>query len=71
MTSHFVKFPSPTFALAQSLQAELAMTPSTLSKHSPLQSAYAIPCCNAHADSSNGQRPLDLSHRAIGTYSCQ
>jgi hypothetical protein len=62
---------SPTFSLAQSLQAELAMTPSTLGKHFPLPSAYAIPCCNARADSSNGQRPLDLSHHVIGTYSCQ
>ena len=45
---------STTPASAQSLQAELAMTLSTLCKHCHPQSAFGLPVCNDRADSSNG-----------------
>jgi len=45
---------STTPASAQLLQAELAMTPSTLCRHCHPLSAFGLPLSNDRADSSNG-----------------
>jgi hypothetical protein len=47
---------STTPASAQSLQAELVMTLSTLSRHCHPRSAFGLPWYNDHAYSSNVQR---------------